>query len=142
MQSVIYTLLGVVVGGMMTWGIQYFFRKEERKWEQKKELKNVAMEALDIVHELIYFYDTYPQPEQVDEAYMQSLNDRTRKTRVKVNVMFSKKDDKIVEAFEEATRAVKGFMFAEKGERLKISITARKKVKEFDKVVQEFFSNL
>ena len=97
MQSGIYTLAGVVVGGLITWGIQYFFRKQDRKWKQLEELKRVALEALDVVHQLLEFYDTYPQPEDNAELEKQSqtLNDRVRESRAKIKVMFHRRDNKL-----------------------------------------------
>lgn len=140
MQSGIYTLAGVVVGGLITWGIQYFFRKQDRKWKQEEELRRVALEAVDILHELLDFYDTYPQPEHIDETYIQALNDRARKSRVKVKVMFYSKDKKLIETFEEADHALKEFVWAEK-DHLKTSKKARQKVEEFDEIVQHFFES-
>ena len=131
-------------GGVIGWVVQYYFRREERNWERRNELRRTALEALDIVHELLDFYDTYPQPEQVDEAHLQLLNDQVRKSKIRIRVIFGKENQEIVRTFQEAERALKQFVFAEtdKDEQLRKSVNARQKVREFDEAVERYLPTL
>ena len=131
-------------GGVIGWVVQYYFRREERNWERRNELRRTALEALDIVHELLDVYDTYPQPEQVDEAHLQLLNDQVRKSKIRIRVIFGKENQEIVRTFQEAERALKQFVFAEtdKDEQLRKSVNARQKVREFDEAVERYLPTL
>jgi len=138
MESGIFTLLGVLIGGLITWGIQYYFRREERKWEERSEKKKAGIACMEILHEILEFYDTFPQTSE-DEAYFERVNENVRMCRVKLKVLFGSDDTKIIESFEGANRALKGFIAVEEGERIKISKNAREKIIEFENLLIDYF---
>ena len=133
----IFTLIGVLIGGFITFLIQFYFRREERKWEQKCEKKEAAIEAMEILHEILDYYDTFPKTNG-DEAYFTGINDKVRKSQVKLELHFYN-DTKIIEAFKEANKALKSFITMEKGERIKISKEARKKIREYENLIMNYF---
>ena len=137
MESGIFALLGVLIGGLITWGIQYYFRREERKWEERTEKKKAGIECMEILHEILEFYDTFPQTSE-DEAYFERVNENARKCRVKLKVLFGSDDTKIIESFEDANRVLKGFIMVEEGERIKIGKKAREKIKEFENLLIDY----
>ena len=137
MESGIFALLGVLIGGLITWGIQYYFRREERKWEERTEKKKAGIECMEILHEILEFYDTFPQTSE-DEAYFKRVNENLRKCRVKLKVLFGSDDTKIIESFEDANRVLKGFIMVEEGERIKIGKKAREKIKEFENLLIDY----
>jgi len=134
----IFTLLGVLIGGLITFLIQFYFRREERKWEQKCEKKEATIESMEILQEILDYYDTFPRINE-NEAYFKRVNENIRKCLVKLKVLFGSDDIKIIESFENANRSLKGFIVVEEGERIKISKKARKRIKEFENLVIKYF---
>jgi len=135
LESGIYTLLGILIGGLLTWAIQYYFRREERKWEEKNEKKKAAIEALEILHELLEFYDTFPKTSE-DETYFKKINEKIRISRVKLKLLWGFDNSKIFESFENANRALKGFPLIEKkGERYEVSKKSRQSIKKFENIL-------
>ena len=138
MVSGIFVLLGVLIGGFITWRIQYYFRREERKWEERSEKKKAGIECMEILHEIFEFYDTFPQTSE-DEPYFEGINENVRKCRVKLKVLFANEDTKIIESFEDANRALKGFITIGNGERIKISKKAQEKITKFENRLIDYF---
>lgn len=138
MVSGIFVLLGVLIGGLITWGIQYYFRREERKWEERTEKKKAGIECMEILHKILEFYDTFPQTSE-NEAYFERVNENVRKCRVKLKVLFGSDHTKIIESFEDANRTLKRFIAVEDGERIKIGKKSREKIKEFGNLLIDYF---
>ena len=138
MELGIFALLGILIGGVITWGTQYYFRREERKWEERNEKKKACIECIEILHEIVEFYDSFPLTSE-DEAYFRKINEIIRKSQVKLKVLFENENKKIIEAFEDANRTLKGFVVMETGERPTISKEAREKIKKFESFVCDYF---
>ncbi|MBW1612386.1 MAG: hypothetical protein JRJ57_00090 [Deltaproteobacteria bacterium] len=138
MVSGIFVCIGVIIGGLITFVIQYYFRKEERKWEQRNEKKKATIEAMEILQEILELYDTFPKTDG-DNNYFREINKKVRKSHVKLKLHFAHNDTRIIEAFEDANRALKSFITMEKGERIKTSKKAREKIEKFENLVENYF---
>jgi len=142
LESGTYTLLGILIGGLLTWAIQYYFRREERKWEEKNDKKKTAIEALEILHEIFELFGTFPQTSE-DDAYFKKINERIRMSRVKLKLLWGFDNSKIFESFENANHALKNFPGMKKGERFKVTKESRESIKKFENLlINNLDSNL
>ena len=138
MATGIFALLGIIIGGCIAWGGQYYFRREERKWEEKNEKKKVCIECMDILRKILDFYDNLPQSSE-DNDYFKRINEDVRKSKVKLKVLFGNENKEIIECFEDADRALKSFLTIEKGEKSEISKKARLKIEKFENLLIDYF---
>lgn len=92
MKSGLFTLFGINWG---PYNMGYPILLSARRKKMGREKKKVCIECMEILNEILNFYDTFPS-DKGDKSFFEDINEDVRKSLVKLKVLFANEDTRII----------------------------------------------